>query len=215
MGCHRSEDSQDCELLVLGDGATVEWKPFKKGDALPDGAVWAGETTTDGRTYVARYQGACGKLNLSNDGYLNNLWVHGQGHFWKGHQESGEILIVKRSVYTHDWVPICRGGEIPSGAVMSGNTSTDGDVYVGRNSKGEAGKVNIEDGKMFNIWCHKQGQSEKCELLVLRNGSHMEWRPWKRGDELPKGAVFAGKTSTDGEHGVYVGRARGTSKYHG
>ena len=56
-----------------------------------------------------------------------------------------------------------------------------GDVYVGRNSKGEAGKVNIEDGKMFNIWCHKQGQSEKCELLVLRNGCRAG-PPRARGD---------------------------------
>merc|ERR1719506_3142887 len=49
------------------------------------------------------------------------------------------------------WVSIKRGDPIPQTAVEAGTTRTDGTVYVGRFG-GLAGKINKEDGKMWNFW---------------------------------------------------------------
>jgi len=108
----------------------------------------------------------------------------------------------------YEWVPLQRGQPLLAGAVMSGRTQSDGDVYVGRNGAGEVGKVNLDKGMMHNIWCHNGGDSRHCELLVLRGGGTVEWRPYKSGQAIPDGAVWAGVTKTDGRHGVYVGRDR-------
>jgi len=89
---------------------------------------------------------------------------------------------------------------------MSGRTGTDGDVYVGRNGVGEVGKVNLNHGKMHNIWCHDGSSSQSCEVLVIRGGAAVEWRPFQRGQTPPDGAVWAGVTATDGRHGVFVAR---------
>lgn len=108
----------------------------------------------------------------------------------------------------YDWVPISRGQPLPAGVVMSGRTGSDGDVYVGRNGAGEVGKINLDGGKMYNIWCHAGGSSQTCEILVLRAGATVEWRPYKHHQMPPDGAVWAGVTRTDGKHGVFVGRDR-------
>lgn len=107
-----------------------------------------------------------------------------------------------------EWVPISRGTVLQAGAVMSGRTGSDGDVYVGRNKNQEIGKLNLDSGKMYNIWSHSGGSSDSGDLLVLRNGALHEWKPFKSGDPLPRGAVFGGMTATDGSRGVYVARER-------
>jgi len=104
------------------------------------------------------------------------------------------------------WVPICRGQALTGGAVMTGRTGTDGDVYVGRNHEGEIGKLNLDGGRMYNIWCHHGGQSDRGAHLVMQNGAMQEWRPFKAGDRLPPGAAHGGHTRTDGD--VFVGRTR-------
>lgn len=89
---------------------------------------------------------------------------------------------------------------------MSGNTSTDGDVYVGRSDVGEVGKVNTNHGQVHNFWCHGTGDSQHGDVLILHPGATFEWRPFKSGQPAPDGRVSAGTTKTDGKYGVFVAR---------
>jgi hypothetical protein len=90
---------------------------------------------------------------------------------------------------------------------MSGRTSSDGDVYVGRHNS-EIGKINLDGNKFYNIWCHHGGSSDCGDLLVLANGVAFEWVHFKSGDRLPDGAVCGGQNAKDGY--VYVARERGS-----
>jgi len=106
----------------------------------------------------------------------------------------------------YQWVPIARGQPVHGGAVMTGRTSTDGDVYVGRNNEGEVGKLNLDNGRMYNIWCHHGGQTDQGMHLVMSNGAVQAWKPFDSGDPLPSGAVQGGSNRKDGT--VYVGREK-------
>merc|ERR1712113_289417 len=59
---------------------------------------------------------------------------------------------------------------------------------------------------MHSIWCHNGGEAADGEILVVGAGCSVEWRAYKEHDPKPDGAVWAGKTKTDGAHGVCVGR---------
>merc|ERR1719440_1681708 len=112
------------------------------------------------------------------------------------------------SLPTCEWRPIKRGDDIPGGAIWGGRTSTDGDVYVGRNPEGVVGKLNHDHGQMWNIWVHgnvitgafsqNKDASPEGEILVLVNGGIEEWKLVKRGDDLPLDAVLGGSTAADG-----------------
>merc|ERR1712194_980818 len=118
----------------------------------------------------------------------------------------------------YEWVPVSRGDPLPAHAVRAGNTSEDGDVYVGRthgSGKGfevtlaqaveggtqyEVGKINLDNGKVWNLWTHQDGASDKCEVLVTRNPRECRvlWKDYRKGEALPEGFVYGGKTETDG-----------------
>eukprot|EP00929_Paragymnodinium_shiwhaense_P015214 TRINITY_DN123279_c0_g1_i1.p1 TRINITY_DN123279_c0_g1~~TRINITY_DN123279_c0_g1_i1.p1 ORF type:complete len:318 (+),score=40.81 TRINITY_DN123279_c0_g1_i1:57-956(+) len=201
-----SGSCESCDVLVTGGPRVcrVVWKPYSKGEAIPEGAVLSGKTDADGDMIVARNNdGVPGKLNLSDgnfgSGLLHNLWVHDSGC-----HEEGEVLCVKPLPFS--WVACSRGNPLPPNSVLCGRTKADGDLYIGRNSGQEVGKVNLDGGNMWNIWCHKGGGSQECEVLVLEGGATVEWKDYKKGDPIPDGAVFGGVTSDDGTGGVYVAR---------
>jgi hypothetical protein len=103
------------------------------------------------------------------------------------------------------WKPICRGEPLPLGCVCAGNTSKDGDVFVGRDvDHQESGKINLDNELMYNLWTHMHGQFDKAEILVIPSTATAEWVPISKGDPLPVGVVLAGKNKTDGD--VYVAR---------
>jgi len=204
---HQGGSSDKCEVLVTRNPkeCRVLWKDFRKGEALPEGFVYGGKTEKDGHLVVARdSDGVPGKLNLSNgklDGVLHNLWVQGSGC----HGE-GQVMQIKPNPFT--WMPIKRGDPLPQGVVLSGRTRSDGDVYIGRNSDGEVGKINLDGGNVWNIWCHHGGSSQEGEILLLEGGATIEWMDFKRGDPIPIEAVFGGHPSKDGAGGVYVAREK-------
>lgn len=99
-----------------------------------------------------------------------------------------------------------RGQALPSGVVKAGSTDSDGDIFVARNGNSEAGKLNLAEGTMWNIWCHAGGATQVGEVLVLKPGSVVDWRHIRRGDPVPDGAVAVGTTSGDGPGLTYVAR---------
>mmetsp|Transcript_25854 Transcript_25854/g.72090 ORF Transcript_25854/g.72090 Transcript_25854/m.72090 type:complete len:598 (+) Transcript_25854:57-1850(+) len=75
------------------------WISIQKGQCIPADAVLAGETSTDGLAYVARFNGEAGKIN-AKDGKMCHFW----GHYWKKHK-AAEILVA--------------GSKLPTGALRS------------------------------------------------------------------------------------------------
>jgi len=128
--------------------AWVKFGPNADEFELPEGAVKAGETETDGEVYVARNKdGEPGKLNLAG-----NIWCHHNGEDTKG-----QVFCVKDEEARLDWVPCKKGDKLPPGAVYAGHTCTDGRVYVARVETGACGKVNVSGGLINNFWVHEGG----------------------------------------------------------
>jgi len=112
---------------------------------------------------------------------------------------------VERKLY--DWVRVRQGESLPPGYVHAGHTKTDGDLYVGRDMQGDLGKVNLEKGKIHCIWCQGKSKHEEAEMLVLGAAGYAEWKPIKKGDEIPHDAVRSG--ANVGSHGMFVARSYG------
>lgn len=106
-----------------------------------------------------------------------------------------------------EWKPIARGDAIPEGAILGGRTSTDGEVFVGKNRSGEVGKINLSDGKMHNLWCHKGKDSAEGEILIVSKGCPIQWVKVSKGDALPPDSLHAG--DFDGDGAIYPCRRSG------
>jgi len=78
-------------------------------------------------------------------------------------------------------------------------------MYVGRNSIGQCGKLELDNGTMWNISCHGARKSDKGEVLVVLPHAIVQWTAFRKGDDLPAGVVKAGQTVSDGD--VYVARS--------
>jgi len=78
--------------LVARSGLTPKWIPIARGGVLPNGAVFAGRTYSDGDIYVARNErGELGKLNLNED-TMWNIWCAQDGATVRG-----EVLALRPS----------------------------------------------------------------------------------------------------------------------
>jgi hypothetical protein len=85
---HSGNSTQDGEILVMH--CRHMWQKVKKGDLIPDNAIYGGWTKTDGMVYPCRSKDfEVGKLNTEG-GKLCNMWYH--GHFFA--KTEGEILVV-------------------------------------------------------------------------------------------------------------------------
>lgn len=114
-------------------------------------------------------------------------------------------LNAMEAVPSYGWRPVVIGDELPEGAVP-----VSGHRYVGRNSRGECGCLLVSDGIVKGIKCKDLGRAGKGEVLVLSSHARSKpvcWRPIRRGDSLPEGAVFAGRPGADAD--VYVARDQG------
>ena len=94
------------------------------------------------------------------------------------------------------WVPISRGDAIPSNAIYGGTYGTDGKMYVGQ-FNGVPGKLNTENGKMWNCWVQGVGSSPHAEILVTNK--KIQWISYNKGDTTPDGAVGGMQTGADGQ----------------
>jgi len=150
-----------------------EWIPIKKGEDLPDNAVYTGQTESDGKVYVAKFDNSPGKVNITN-GKINNFWSQA---YLKSRQE-GEILI---SNGINNWVELKKEEKFPQNAVYVGRDYNRDKVWVGKDvTTDEPGKVtciNNDDvePKMAHLWCHSFYRTDRvkiADILVI--------------DELPK-----------------------------
>ena len=109
---------------------------------------------------------------------------------------------MKNTNKIYEWVPKSRGDELPSNAIYSGSTHTDGHVYVGRFNN-IPGKVNLSNKKIYNFWVQAIG-SQKCGEVLVTNNIY-KWVDIVRGDKIPDNAVYSG-TDQNGDK-VWVGRS--------
>jgi len=101
------------------------------------------------------------------------------------------------------WVSRSRLDDIPKNAICTGSFKTDGEVYIGRINKGP-GKVNLDNGKIWNYWVQSTGSSQSGQMLVCNY--KYKWINIKRGGTIPKNAVYSGK-DTRNDH-VWVGKSQ-------
>jgi len=111
------------------------------------------------------------------------------------------------------WHMISRGDAIPPTAVWAGEHRNDGAVYVG-SVGGHVGKINTDSaGKMYNFWAHGLGSSSSNVMIMCYTGvdekhqAESNWHTIRKYDEIPRNAVYGGKTSNDGYN--FVGRFNG------
>jgi len=158
-----------------------EWVKVSELDLLPEGAVFAGRTDREGALYVGRNEGGeSGRLTVQH-GRVVCIWCH-HGRTSK----EGDCLVVTPGSVAK-WKPIQKGDRLPKGCVHAGWNKNDLDVYVARNQQGECGKLNLKDGKAFNLWC--RDSSTKGDVLVIEDGSSLGLfdavLPWCSGSSRP------------------------------
>merc|ERR1712166_1247458 len=110
--------------------------------------------------------------------------------------------IMKNTDKIYEWVSKSRGDELPSNAIYSGSTHTDGHVYVARFNN-IPGKVNLSNKKIYNFWVQAIG-SQKCGEGLITNNVY-RWVNIVRGDKIPDGAVYSG-VDQNGDK-IWVGRS--------
>lgn len=100
------------------------------------------------------------------------------------------------------WKYIKRGTILPKYKIEGGTTKSDGRLFVGKINN-SPGKVNIDNGKIWNYWVQNKGSSD-CGYMLITNYKY-EWKHITRGGKIPKNAIFCGND----EHGdkVWVGKS--------
>uniref|UniRef100_A0A7S1FDS5 Uncharacterized protein n=1 Tax=Noctiluca scintillans TaxID=2966 RepID=A0A7S1FDS5_NOCSC len=155
-GYIRTTKNFNLRKLVESAGDLFQWHSVKQGDYLPEL-----KTIPIGNGYVGRSKGLeSGMIYLVN-GKFDRVETH-QG----GAATSGDVLCVRREAKI-SWVPISRRDGLPECAVHAGATRSDGDLYVAKKGD-EVGKLNLDQGKMWNIWCRSYGSTDTGEVLVIQ-----------------------------------------------
>lgn len=148
----------------------MSWVEVEKGDSLPQGAILAGSTMSDGVLYIGRAGSEVGKYNVDNgtsQGRVHNLWLRNGYSAY----EEGEILCCSPGKEAK-WVRCSKGDPLPTGAFEAGHASADGVLYVGRiSANGEVGKLNVSTGKRggncHNLWTREGGCRTSYDVLCF------------------------------------------------
>ena len=90
----------------------------------------------------------------------------------------------------YEWISMRKGDTIPDNAVYSGQTSTDGKVYVAKIDN-SPGKVNLENGKINNFWSQKYNSRTEGEVLISHGINN--WKELSYGQPIPQNAVYGGR----------------------
>ena len=138
------------------------WKEFSQGDKLPKDALRLGNYFRDGPLYVGR------RAAHDENGKVNTT----EGHTKLNHLRSpnldkttfGEVLCgIPESVY---WKHFVKNNPIPKDAIRGGSFWSDcGELYIGKNSQGEIGKINSCGGKLKLMYCHDCGSTDNGYIL--------------------------------------------------
>lgn len=126
-----------------------QWVPITRGEALTAGAVLVGKTKNDGDVYIGRNKsGETGKITMSKDGLMYNIWCHDGGS-----SSSGEQLVVTKGCQI-TWRSTKKGQPISeiTDACQCSATKNDGPIYVCRDSGNYVGKLNLSGDKVNNFW---------------------------------------------------------------
>eukprot|EP00929_Paragymnodinium_shiwhaense_P023337 TRINITY_DN14634_c0_g1_i1.p1 TRINITY_DN14634_c0_g1~~TRINITY_DN14634_c0_g1_i1.p1 ORF type:complete len:886 (-),score=195.96 TRINITY_DN14634_c0_g1_i1:162-2819(-) len=63
---HANGKQLSADILVIPPEARLEWRTIRRGEGIPKGAVQGGLTVTDGVTFVGRFEGMAGKINVAS-----------------------------------------------------------------------------------------------------------------------------------------------------
>lgn len=139
-----------------------QWSPIARGENLPNLSRLPNRDSTNINLYIGRNDAQeVGKVSLK-DGKLYDIWCHNGGK-----SDHGCVLVLSPTS-DFQWKPFKSRDFLPANAVCGGETAKDGKVYVGRDSTGGVGKINLySDGTIHNFWIggHLRPRKEG-EILV-------------------------------------------------
>jgi len=141
-----------------------KWIPMKRGDTLPDNAVYSGQTSSDSKVYIAKIDNSPGKVNLDN-GKIYNFWTQNYNS-----RTEGEVLV---SYGVNSWKELNYGEPIPSGAVYGGRDYNSDKVWVGKDTTtDEPGKItcldsNATNPSMCRLWCHTYWRTADVKIANI------------------------------------------------
>jgi len=144
---------------VIEEGRLWRWVAVETGHPVPDDAISTGTTRADGAVWLARYNGATGKINAKN-GKMHLFRAYGE--LLKGHKHA-EVLCTTHKV---EWLPIQRGQAFHDKAVRTGENAKDGVTYAGRHNT-EPGKITTENGHIGYFCGHSSGSTKIAEILTI------------------------------------------------
>jgi len=75
---HNCRAKKEADILVCKENRR-RWIDMKRGDRIPLHVVEAGQTSTDGVNFVAKFSGHAGKINVDKENNMWNFWSHGPG----------------------------------------------------------------------------------------------------------------------------------------
>ena len=107
----------------------------------------------------------------------------------------------------YKWIPMKRGDTLPVNAVYSGQTSSDSKVYIAKIDN-SPGKVNLDNGKIYNFWTQKYNSRTEGEVLVSYGVN--SWKELNYGQPIPSGAVYGGRDYNSDK--VWVGKDTSTDE---
>ena len=141
----------------------TKWISCSRYDELPENFIYVGDINYDGKVYIGRFNNTPGKVNIDK-GKIWNFWVQGEGQ-----SVHGDVLTTNGK---YEWKYINRGQLIPDNIVPHSIDNNKDKVWVGKNIRGEPGKINCHDNdsqnpEMYNIWCHNDGNSKFAYILTI------------------------------------------------
>lgn len=154
-----------------------EWIPLKRGDSIPENAVYSGQTGADGKVYIAKIDNSPGKVNLEN-GKIHNFWSQKYSS-----RTQGEVLI---SYGINSWKELKYGNTIPDGAILGGRDYRSDKVWVGKDiTTDEPGKITCINSKdsilsMCRLWCHSYWSTADVQIaniLIIESEPEPEPEP--------------------------------------
>jgi len=140
----------------------------------------SGGSTKYGDVFIGQIDGQIGRITIKTEGILPHQvrkmdqFTYHSDKAWFGNHEC--LILCATSRFLPGWVPVKRGDAMPGNAVKGGQTQKDGITWVARSSdtedyRGDIGKVNTDNDRMYNFWCasRKWSPATEAELLILQS----------------------------------------------
>jgi hypothetical protein len=153
----------------MSHSGAYRWVKVNRGDALPAGAVVAGNRKGYGDIYVGKIDHSPGELNVK-EGKIDYFWAESYSSSTEG------SVLVTEDGSTAEWIELQHGERFPENTVYGGRDWHTDKVWVGRDVRtSEPGKVtclnnDVAPYTMCRLWCYsywRMSDVKIAQMLVI------------------------------------------------